>query len=529
MEQDRFGMANALPSQCSNDAPLQDAELQTSEGISRRESIVSIPASGLATRIESVASISASDLPTRKESAASIQSVILPSVELPPSVTLATPISGGMENSSFVSEGRFAGYRCPACGAGGLDSIQDAVEHCSSTGRPPKLPKDTPPKDIVLPPPKEIFPTVGRESSSNVVGVDRIEIATGALEINEAPLDSAADEADKVEEKDQPVILEQCEPAIENTLEPQNEDISGPELPSSKTKILGYCCPKCGECKLASLEEALNHCRDPEEIVGEHAPKIIDDTCPTCADSPIEFAPYCSDELLQEPPPIVLLPGEPVAYNDRGQPIISRQVDPETGYGSTMVLNENGTLDVFGKQTVTSLLNSTQDEAQNWFQELSDSQLRGLVHELGQRLLSASSTYQHYAKKFEGVSEKANLEFFGLGLDATDRELDVAYRQLSKRMHPDKNGGTEESKKRFQEMKTRYEELKKKRGASDDTEKKEKEDKDKDEDDGKTLEFDPTKRECLNETATKMLSQLSTLDSSLETLVSELRKHGFDV
>merc|ERR1711933_54148 len=107
-------------------------------------------------------------------------------------------------------------------------------------------------------------------------------------------------------------------------------------------------------------------------------------------------------------------------------------------------------------------LSSSQGEAHDWFQALSDYQLRGLVHELGQRLLEASSTYQARLKQYEGISEKADLQFFGLGDDATDRDLDVAYRQLSKKMHPDKNGGTEESKQRFQEMKTRYEELKKK-------------------------------------------------------------------
>lgn len=36
------------------------------------------------------------------------------------------------------------------------------------------------------------------------------------------------------------------------------------------------------------------------------------------------------------------------------------------------------------------------------------------------------------------------------------------YRKLAKKMHPDKNGGTESAKNRFQAMKERYEALKKK-------------------------------------------------------------------
>merc|ERR1719272_111290 len=128
-----------------------------------------------------------------------------------------------------------------------------------------------------------------------------------------------------------------------------------------------------------------------------------------------------------------------------------------------MVLNDDGSCDVFGQQTIASLQSSTETETDDWIQVLSDYQLRGLVHEMGQRLLESSQVYQARLNQWEQLSEKANLEFFGLSESATDRELDVAYRQLSKKMHPDKNGGTEDSKTRFQEMKTRYEALKKKR------------------------------------------------------------------
>merc|ERR1711918_106571 len=98
--------------------------------------------------------------------------------------------------------------------------------------------------------------------------------------------------------------------------------------------------------------------------------------------------------------------------------------------------------------------------------------------------------YQARLSQWEQISEKANLSFFGLTEDATERELDVAYRQLSKKMHPDKNGGTEESKERFQEMKKKYEALKKKRG----TQEKEEEEKGQDDEDqeGKTEKDDKT-------------------------------------
>jgi len=461
-----------------------------------------------------------------------------------PPVTYATAIGGGIENSGFISEGRFAGYLCPNCGAGGLETIQAAIDHCASAACSIGRSIDPLGVDNVH---SETVAVDGAAESTEVQSGslhDMIEASTRAAEGREGPLTSEFDQADLAEEECKASVRETCEPAIEANAAFSNIDLCSPEFVKPRTRILGYCCPKCGEGKLATLEEAVKHCQDPDDpvvLVSEGLPTteerhVFNDASPTCTDAPRVIAPDDINDSakplivsLPQPPPIRLLPGQPVAYNEFGHPIISRQVDPETGYGSTLVLNENGTCDVFGKQTITSLLSSTQDEAHDWFQALSDYQLRGLVHELGQRLLDASSTYQARLKQYEGVSEKENLAFFGLGSDATDRDLDVAYRQMSKRMHPDKNGGTEESKERFQAMKKRYEELKKKRGMADDTEKKEKGGEKDEDDDSKTIEFDPTKRECLNETAAKMLSQLSTLDTSLGNLMNELRRHGFAV
>merc|ERR1712083_140286 len=64
------------------------------------------------------------------------------------------------------------------------------------------------------------------------------------------------------------------------------------------------------------------------------------------------------------------------------------------------------------------------------------------------------------------MSDSANYEYFGLSPTSAERDLDNAYRQLAKKMHPDKNGGTEEAKMRFQAMKERYEALKARRGSN---------------------------------------------------------------
>merc|ERR1712151_893902 len=58
-------------------------------------------------------------------------------------------------------------------------------------------------------------------------------------------------------------------------------------------------------------------------------------------------------------------------------------------------------------------------------------------------------------------------EYFRLSPDSSDKDLNNAYRQFAKQLHPDKNGGTEEAKQRFQLLKKRYERLKKVRSDGD--------------------------------------------------------------
>jgi curved DNA-binding protein CbpA len=115
---------------------------------------------------------------------------------------------------------------------------------------------------------------------------------------------------------------------------------------------------------------------------------------------------------------------------------------------------------------VASLTGSSHSDATRWANGLTNHQLRGLVHEVGQRLLNESQLYHARLAQLERLGENENYRFFGLDADATEKDLDNAYRKLARQWHPDKNGGTDEAKKRFQNMKERYEALKKKRGES---------------------------------------------------------------
>merc|ERR1711920_93056 len=86
-------------------------------------------------------------------------------------------------------------------------------------------------------------------------------------------------------------------------------------------------------------------------------------------------------------------------------------------------------------------------------------QLHGLVYEFGKRLVFTSQTYACHRTQLEQRAAHADFTYFGLPSNATEKDLQLAYRRMAKKMHPDKNGGTETAKQRFQEMKEKYENL----------------------------------------------------------------------
>lgn len=212
---------------------------------------------------------------------------------------------------------------------------------------------------------------------------------------------------------------------------------------------------------MSSIEEAIAHCSsvDSEVLVSNQS---TEGTNPSAGAAQQPAAPGA--ELAGLPP------GEVIAYDEYGQPSIVRQVKADTGVARTIVRNEDGSHRVFGENTVASLTSSSREEAAKWASSLSPLQLRGLVHEVGQRLLESSRSYHAKLAELESLGERLNYQFFGLSAGAADKELDNAYRRMAKKMHPDKNGGTEEAKTRFQHMKERYEALKRRRGGEEEAE-----------------------------------------------------------
>jgi molecular chaperone DnaJ len=247
------------------------------------------------------------------------------------------------------------------------------------------------------------------------------------------------------------------------------------------------------------------------------------------------------------------LVGDAICYDEYGRPTIVRQINPENGQARTIVVNDNGSHRVFGEHTIASLANSNKDETKTWVDLLTSHQLRGLVHEVGQRLLEASRLYHARHNQLEKMGEDLNYIYFGLTSDASDKDLEKAWRKLARQLHPDKNGGTEAAKKRFQQMKDRYEAIKKNRNqdlecesddgmepqpASDkdddgprqlkDKKRKDKDDaesaaKEEDEaDQASSIAYDPQDRDSMEKTVSKMLGQLKNIEIQMKVVVKEL-------
>merc|ERR1712194_643180 len=65
--------------------------------------------------------------------------------------------------------------------------------------------------------------------------------------------------------------------------------------------------------------------------------------------------------------------------------------------------------------------------------------------------MGGSRVYHQKLAELDTMGEKLNYQYFGLEADASERDIDNAYRKLARKMHPDKNGGTEEAKKKIPE------------------------------------------------------------------------------
>lgn len=143
-----------------------------------------------------------------------------------------------------------------------------------------------------------------------------------------------------------------------------------------------------------------------------------------------------------------------VEADEDGKPVIVRQGE------RTVVTDADGHQRAFGKDTVTSLLAQDREKLYGWMSELSGRHLRGLVNEISEQYFEMQDKLFKQRKELQQRSKRLGFAFFNLPETCSAKDLDNAYRRLARSMHPDKNGGTEMAKERFQAMRARYEELK---------------------------------------------------------------------
>jgi len=256
--------------------------------------------------------------------------------------------------------------------------------------------------------------------------------------------------------------------------------------------------------------------------------------CPVCGEvvsSIDEALTHCGINAVNEGADGGLPAGECIACDEHGRPSIVRSVDAETRKGRTVVRNEDGSQRIFDDEAIVSLTGLNAEELTSFVESLTSHQLRGLVHEVGQRLLENSQLYHSRLAELERLGENLNFEFFGLASTASEKDLDNAYRKMAKKMHPDKNGGTDSAKRRFQDMKERYEALKKRLSGEDGSkdgdespagEEPEEEKKEEKDEKSTSIEYDPSDKDCMAKTVTKMARQLKNIDIQMKVLVKEL-------
>jgi len=224
--------------------------------------------------------------------------------------------------------------------------------------------------------------------------------------------------------------------------------------------VVKHVCPTCG-LAFDSHEEAREH------WLREHAPNLSPkaaaaaaagekaeeaEAAPDKSASPVSEKEASSPERDPD-----TMRAKIVEVDDQGSPVIVREEEPSA---RTIVTNEDGSHRAFGEAIVKSLMSKEMDKVVAWITSMTDRTLRGLVNELSERFFVLQRQLLQRREQLKEQQRTKGLAMFDLREDCTTKDLETAYRRLARSMHPDKNGGTEEAKERFQTMRARYEELK---------------------------------------------------------------------
>lgn len=259
-------------------------------------------------------------------------------------------------------------------------------------------------------------------------------------------------------------------PTIKRVVSQAPSQAQLPVSPPTVKRVVRHLCPDCG-LACASREEAEEHWMashrplQQERLFGGGDPTASDITVapPTPAAARLLVAAEGGDAPVT---PTATAMAQLIESDAEGKPAIVRHTNAKTGATRTIVLNDDGTQRIFGEDTISSMMTRAEGDIEQWFAAMTDRHVRGLINELGVRLVSDSEQLFGRRRELESASMHASFAYFDLDPDCTAKDLDNVYRRLARSMHPDKNGGTEEAKENFQEMKQKYEELKSQVGAA---------------------------------------------------------------
>jgi len=229
----------------------------------------------------------------------------------------------------------------------------------------------------------------------------------------------------------------------------------------------------------------------------------------------------------------------------RGQ--ICRRTDPSTGKSETVVQKDDGRQYIFDDDTSIRFVKMEKNEREDFTKDMCLLGLRGLVTEMGQRLVDESKLFQRKKKEWKELSTEIAFGFFGLTPSATSKEVNDAYKVQARLLHPDKNGGTDEAKAKFQRMKVLHEILREsfesittppesdvpgeQESGSESSEERceappkqayDEDDPIKKDDDSKTLSFDPRNRDSMIAALVQMCGEINTAWNNIGTLSSKM-------
>lgn len=153
-------------------------------------------------------------------------------------------------------------------------------------------------------------------------------------------------------------------------------------------------------------------------------------------------------------------------------------------------------------------------EAENlrtWLNGLSSDMLPGLLTLLQWEVSSRHERLEELQKEKDSYRGIDDYNYFGLSEDSTEKEIDRAYRNAAKELHPDKGGNEEE----FADMRRRYEQLKANREEGPNK---------KEVSQGDPLCWDPADRSSMLRVHDRMRNFLVWVCNDLEQIAGELEE-----